>query len=192
MTFYAANTKIVISFYFAAVITLLLVFSKTDTALICLAGCILHETGHLIMMAFFKSYPKEISFNPFGMKITAMNMTNLSAKKEMLIYLSGPCANLIAALVCFALNENKIAQINLFLGIFNLLPVKSTDGGAALTLIAGLFLSDDKAKIIINIIGGIVLLFVFLIGAYQIINTRFNCSLIIVGIYLLIMYFKKS
>ena len=75
-----------------------------------LAGCALHELGHLAAIWGLGGYPGELA-----------------------AALAGPAANLAAAwLCCRAEGGALFAGLNLALGCFNLLPVGRLDGGRAL------------------------------------------------------------
>lgn len=137
MTFAVKKTRISIDTLFAAAIVLLFVYDKSGSAQISLCAAFFHEFGHVLCLAAYKNPPAEISFTPFGMKITRICSTDMSYKKEAAQALAGPAANLLLALSLGALQPiigtmRMPIIINVYMALFNLLPIEPLDGGNAL------------------------------------------------------------
>lgn len=133
-----ANVKGVrIRFYFGFFAAVMLYFymMKSDTfgisaALCC---CILHELGHLCAMCLLSSPPDSINFYFGGIKI--IPKSGFCSRSAMTAILSAGCvANFLAAAVSATLGLDKLCSINLALGLVNMLPFSSLDGGHLLDL----------------------------------------------------------
>ena len=67
---------------------------------------------------------------------------------KIFTYLAGPLLNLLLAVIFYLMElKSEIIQINLILGILNLLPIMPLDGGRILKEILRYFLGNKKASI---------------------------------------------
>ena len=117
----------------------------------------------------------------------------LSYWGEILCAASGPAVNLAIAFLCARLYEPKLlvfSGINLMLGLFNLLPAGSLDGGRILYSVLALAAGPDRAErwkantdrllaIVVTMVGGWVFwsggsIMVLLVGAW--LSTTFQKS----------------
>ena len=154
-----------------------------------------HETAHMLFAAILKCDIGRISINPFGLH-AEINISKPGRKKRVCILLAGVLANLIIAFVFYIFYNNLNFNgdfvylsfyINIYLVIFNLLPVMPLDGGRLVyELTAELFgyRSAEKAIGIISIFTGIL---VFIIGMYIFLADMRNYGLLLVGAYLLLL-----
>ena len=91
-----------------------------------------HELGHLAALAAAGAEVERFRLTAFGAEIRA-DTRYLPYGREILCTLAGPMVNLLLALVLArAAGDYALAGANLLLGIFNLLPIPSLDGGRAL------------------------------------------------------------
>lgn len=103
-----------------------------------------HELGHLGCLRLAGTRVERFRLTAFGAEILA-DTRFLPYGREILCTLAGPGVNLVLALVLARLTGDYVlAGANLLLGIFNLLPVPSLDGGRALYLLAS-WLADPMA-----------------------------------------------
>ena len=99
-----------------------------------LLSALCHELGHLTALALVKAKIERVRLTAFGAEIRA-DTRYLPYGREILCTLAGPAVNLILAVVLARVaGEYLLAGANLFLGVFNLLPLPSLDGGRALHL----------------------------------------------------------
>ena len=88
-----------------------------------------HELGHLTALALVKAKIERIRLTAFGAEIRA-DTRYLPYGREIFCTLAGPAVNLVLAVVLArAAGNYLLAGANLFLGVFNLLPLPSLDGG---------------------------------------------------------------
>ena len=190
MRFKLFGTEFYISFLFSAVITAMLAFDRTGYALPLIFAVVMHEGGHLLVMWILDCPPKRVRLVPAAVEITTA--FGCSRKKEIAVALAGPAVNLV---LFFTLWFNFLAYkndpvlvcalINLLIFAFNMLPVTGLDGGTVLfTLISRK--NPEKAGLVMRIIN-LSLAAVFIVTAVCLcFKGRFNISLFITGLYLIV------
>ena len=124
------NCRIIVEFSFPAVIACLFLQSDLELLKQSFLVCLIHELGHGIVMTLTGAGIREIRFYAAGIRMTA-NTCLLSTVQMMAVYLSGPLMNLLCGVI-FWKHEPVTALLHLSMGIFNLLPYRILDGGAAL------------------------------------------------------------
>ena len=179
------KTSISIKFSFLATVALLTLSETSASVFMSLMSCFLHETGHLLAMFLFGVDVKKIVLYGAGIKIIR-GYSLKEKKKEFIILISGCLMNIIMFLLFFFLKGDSFktfAVINLVTAIFNILPIKSLDGGAILLL-----LTEEKPHLFtfVNILTTIitplfVVVFILLFSRF-----RINPSLLISGVYFFI------
>lgn len=168
----------------------MIAFDRTGYILPLLFAVLMHEGGHLAAMWILDCAPKRVRLVPASVEITA-KMT-ASHKNEIAVALCGPLVNIIL-FITFGLNYLVYKRslslicclINLLIAAFNLLPVRGLDGGTVLfTLISRK--NPEKAGLVMRIIN-LSLAAVFIVTAvYLCFKGRFNISLFITGLYLIV------
>ena len=121
-----------------------------------LLALFLHEMAHL-MVASRRGYSlKQFKFDICGISLDLEQ--SVSDKDIFAVNIAGPLFNLFICLVCLAMYWlvpisynylNVFCYANLFLALFNLLPIYPLDGGK---IFRNLFTSNKKYKIIDNIV----------------------------------------
>ena len=196
MKFTLFGTKIYISFFFMAAITAMLATDRTGYLLPTLFAIIIHEAAHLFMMWVQDCAPLSIRLIPASVQIN--RKISFSPKNDILIAVAGPIANIVMfgclyfnyvafgkfSVLCYAL-------LNLIIALFNLLPVRGLDGGTILYNILCKFNGHEKAVLIMRIITLILAVAVIFAAVSLTFRNRFNISIYIVGIYLLVMSLMK-
>lgn len=199
MTFKLWGIKFEITFLFVAFITFIISLKAPSNLIITIASSILHEIGHLSMMILIGERPKKIKLELVGMNIIREKNLKISAKKEIGISLGGPIMNFIIIIIsciilCFY--ENYIfmtcACINLILMVFNLLPIKSLDGGAFLYFLLSQHFETQYCRSILKITSIICISIIYIWAIYVFIVSQYNFSLIIIAIFLTISLFQNN
>ncbi len=97
----------------------------------CVAGFLLHEVGHLIAASLCGVRVKRV-----GVSLTGFYIVREAGSRaaNIAISLSGPLANLLVAVLAWH-PLYYFAQVNLILGLCNLLPVSGTDGQRVLGML---------------------------------------------------------
>ncbi len=100
-----------------------------------LAASVCHELGHLTALRLAGVRAASARLSALGAEIRA-DTRYMPYWRELGCVLAGPGVNLVLALVLArGAGAYTLAGANLLLGVYNLLPVPSLDGGAALRLL---------------------------------------------------------
>lgn len=175
MTLHIRHCSVYISPLFMGMITLMLLIDRTGIMNLLLAAMLLHEAGHLLFMGLFDCLPNKIILLPFEINIVA-SKTPSFLWQEWLISGAGIFANGIA----FLLFNGDFAKVNLFVAIFNSLPIVSMDGFQMLSLLLD---SLRYGKEVLWIISAITIIGVAAAGGWML--WRFhNPLLLLFGIYM--------
>jgi len=155
---------------------------------------IFHEFAHVYAARRFGVGINKVEILPFGITAQISETAVKQPHKEVIIALSGPLCNFV--MVCvgfFVLQSNTISSeiaeffinINIAMLILNLLPILPLDGGrvlrAALTGIFGVVKAHNFCVKITRILS----IFVVFAGTVILIATKFNFSLLMIGVFLL-------
>lgn len=191
MKFKMFGTEIYISFLFTAVIAFMLATDRTGLALPTLCAVLLHETGHLLAMWTLDCNPKSVSLIPASVKITMP--FSKSFRNDIIIAVCGPAVNFLVFGVlyfnylCFGSNVSLYyGLVNLLIGLFNSMPVKGLDGGTVLFTVLAKRGDANKAALTVRLITVAVAIAVIVLAILVTVKVKFNPTLYIVGIYLLI------
>lgn len=127
---------------------------------------IFHELGHIIMIKILKYKIEEIKIYPFGGVIKTNINYNINSNKLFLISISGIMMQLLLFLIIPKYNSNNyevFKLLNSSLIIFNLIPIKPSDGSKILESFLERIINYRKMQIlsIITSIISLFLLFIF-------------------------------
>ena len=192
------NCNINLSFYFVAVSTFFLIIGQ-KCFLLTVFSSLIHEIGHIFAIINCGEKISKIKINAFSIDIEQNYNYNTSEKKELFILLCGPITNLSLFLIFIIsykiLNFNifKIFSIqNLIIGILNLMPIYSLDGGQILLIFLRRRLNVNVADKILFIISIIFILPITTLSFFLIIKSNFNFSLLILIFYLISLLLKNN
>lgn len=115
-----------------ALLALLSLYLTPQAMIQTLSACLLHETAHLLAAALTGQKPSLLRISAAGLRMELRGSMVCPAGRYCLILCAGAAANLLAAGVFALAGLSAAAQANLSLGLFNLLPFRSTDGGTLL------------------------------------------------------------
>lgn len=184
MRFKLFGVQIEICFSFVAVVCLFLITDKTGLAAASLFACLLHELCHIISFCLIKKPPQKLVFEASGIRLVRPTAL-LSRKEEVTVQLAGCFGNFTAALFCcFMAGFNSFSALNLFVAFFNLLPLKSLDGGKLLKLFFTCFLSEPVSEKLCLVFDIVFSALFFLLAVYMIFTRRVNITLLIFALFL--------
>ena len=145
----------------------LLCFSTPAELFMLASAILLHEGGHLF--AFFLTKEPCPSLSAVAAGLLLDPARPIAYRREILILLFGPLANLLAAIPLLLLCQSPcgitMASVHLFSALCNLFPLRQNDGGRALSDGLSLLLSADTAARVsdlIFLIAFFLLVFLFL------------------------------
>ena len=130
------NTLLRLDFSFFAVIALYLLLDKSGFGLAALAACAMHETAHFIAMTAFGVPVEQLTLYGAGIRITSSKIEYIRPLQKAVILCAGCMANFAAAFVFWGLENYAASAVNMFTGIFNLLPMGELDGAQLLEMLA--------------------------------------------------------
>lgn len=138
-------------------ICLIFGFEEPEIAILTIVAAIIHEGGHIAFLRIRGIKGHKLRGVVSGFRIRASSI--LTYKDEMLLYLSGPIANICAALM-LALFDSDITRmlcaLNIATAISNLLPVEGYDGYGALRSIIEMLGGGFGERILDGVSAGIV------------------------------------
>jgi len=113
-----------------------------------LFAVLLHECGHILLLILSGGKLKGVSFGICGITLKAEYPPSYFAK--IMISLGGPLAGIICFLLCRNAGKTLalFADINLWLSLFNLLPISFLDGGSAIDSCFLMFLPYECANVL--------------------------------------------
>lgn len=155
----------------------------------CTAAIAVHEGGHLAAMAALGCFPAKIKISPFAIDIVDNTRAQRSLRQNAVILFFGPFANFICVLPCYLVYLGKnpavlpLLAANASVGLFNLLPALSLDGGMLLYLLLSRRLSHSAAVRVVNVCTVICLVPLTALGVLLVMQSR-NPSLLFVSAYL--------
>lgn len=126
------NTRVCFDFTFFAVVAFFMLTDGGVFGFSAILACALHEMSHLIMMIIFSIPVDNITFYGAGIRITSDEIERAPLFKRNIVLFAGSAGNFVFAAVLWFTGEKIAALINLFTGIFNLLPIGEYDGAALL------------------------------------------------------------
>ena len=130
------RTLLRLDFSFFAVLALYLLLDESGFGLAALAACAMHETAHFIAMTAFGIPVEQLTLYGAGIRITSSKIDNVKLYRKAVILCAGCIANFAAVIVFWGLGNYSACAVNLFTGIFNLLPMGELDGARLLKMLA--------------------------------------------------------
>lgn len=168
-------------YLYFALLTVVLIIDKTGGIFCCFLASFFHEIGHLIAIILLKQKVNRVEFSLFDVKICSSYKVSFS--KELVIVLSGVTFNLILFIFFYRIIP-MFALANLFIGLFNALPVSTLDGGQAINILLSRYFSQRVTEIVINIVTISFSIPIFTMGIIILFNTGYNFSFLLLGVYL--------
>ena len=169
--------------FFAIALTFALIITHSLESLACFLAAFIHELGHIAAARISNVKFREMRLSPFGASlIPSSSMGSFSS--EIFICAAGPAVNLLC--VFFALLIPMSCDFldlfvlsSLFLGILNLLPISSFDGGRILFAIIESCVSFVCARKILCISSFILIFSLWTLSLYLLIKTASSLSLFV-------------
>lgn len=166
------NKLIKINRYFIPYIIVLMIIGFKEKLIISFIVVFIHEFIHYLTarMLGFKGFDVEIL--PIGTVLRLKDIEEASPNEDLIIALSAPIINLIAAGIFYLLYNNYsidiynlLFQCNFVIGSFNLIPAYPLDGGRILRDLINfkyIYKVANKVTVNISLIIGLLLIFYYL------------------------------
>lgn len=191
MNFNIRGFKVTLTFPAVALIAFVVISNFATGYLLSFLAIFVHELGHIFAMMLCKCVPDGLQISAFDIKIIRNHRFSIDFSKDIIITVFGALFNFIFFLMFLYLNKT-FAFVNLFVGIFNLLPTSNLDGGQLLFL----FLNRKiTANVSSKIVDGVTIALscpMFILGILVLLNSKYNFSLLFISIYLILSLFMKK
>lgn len=175
-----------------------------------LVAALLHELGHMLAAGLLGVGIKRMSIDLFGARLELPGL--LSYRQELAVALGGPAGNLLSILLvwpvwralgypCVGLSTapGELAQFlagfvpaSLGLCAVNLLPVRSLDGGRALSCLLSLCWGETVAWRVLSVSSALVLGGLWLLSVYALLRVGQLLSLFVFSFSLLVRCLRDS
>lgn len=140
------NTEYSVKFSFLVFNALIFLMRDSGVIMNFYAVCVIHEIGHLLAIGAAGGKIKSVAFSGMGVVITPEK----NSHHELFIMLAGAGANLIVYFIMLSAGiGGSFCMLNLAAAIYNLLPYRQLDGGAALGILTD---GTPEERIINNVI----------------------------------------
>jgi len=178
-----------ISFWFFAILALVLTTGRETLAMYFLLPILIHECGHLIVMAICGVKLKSVSFLAFCIDIKPAESHIMSYGKDVAVALGGALANFLVAgfLYIFMFQSMRVMlliAVNIAVALFNLVPVGRLDGGQVMSLLLSRYGGINNTDPVSKLCSFLLLIPLFALAIYLILQDGWNVSLLIVCLYL--------
>ena len=193
-----ADVPVEISYTLICIAAVCVILNIFEGLVWCALAVIIHESGHLLAMLKCGHAPERIKISAFEIKIFDSKRQSRSEKQNFFIIFSGPAVNFICFIPFYLLyllgNEFVLpfAISNLSVGMFNLLPVLSLDGGQLIFIILRQRVGADKAEKIVDIITFITIIPLAALGFIVLFESKYNFSLLFVCVYLIVSLLTRG
>ena len=172
----------------------MLVCDKSGMALMSLLAAALHEVGHLIAAKAMHIPIRAMRFDLLGARIDVKGRI-LSYGEEWLLCVAGPLSSLIFSIIgSFFWSHTRLAVAfscaSLILGLLNLLPIQTFDGGRMLECALLSFASPKRTSDVLRGCTFLFLWFLWAFSAYLMIKIADGISLFFFTITLLARFFE--
>lgn len=188
MKFKLCGVQFDLSFLVVAVMSMVLILDSSNKFLLCFVAALVHECGHIVAMRACGIKPTAIRLRLFDIVIESHSVSNLCA--DLFITLAGPIINLLFACIFYFISKTLFIA-NLVIGLFNLLPVETFDGGHALKIILSKFFSLKTCETTLKVLTFILLVPMLTIGVMVLFDSQYNYSLLLISLYLVAILFLK-
>ncbi len=181
-----------LSILFPALVIVLLSCDPTHTVLLCLLASFLHEIGHALAMLIVHDQPRRVTMGIFGVTIERDRTRFPGYAASVAVSLAGPLINGICFLILWVCGCREAGVIHAALGIVNLLPIVSLDGGEAVYAALCLRCSEQTALRILRVVSALFVLPLTFLGAFLAFTDTHNVTLLLLSGYLILLLFLKE
>ncbi len=175
-----------------ALLVLGIIFKCPTVFYISYAVMALHETAHLVAAVCVGLKVDCVILQPFGLNLRLKNRIVNTFSDEVILYLSGPLFNAVAALVSlwiYSLCGTEVVRefyaMNIALFAVNMLPAMPLDGGVLLKRFLSRRMGYRTANHVSGAVSAVICVTLAALGVYVVTVNRTNFSLILFSLLLM-------
>lgn len=169
-----------------------LLCDRTGIGLLTLLAAFLHECGHIAAARALGISPREVRLDLLGARMEISGRV-LSFGEEFLLAAAGPLASLVFSLAGALLWQFEAARIfsavSLLLGLLNLLPIRTFDGGRMLEAGLSACMGVAWANRVMRLCSFLALFSLWLISVYLLLRAADGLSLLCFSLSLFFRFF---
>lgn len=133
--FKLGGTAVRIHFSFLVFNALVFMFRDSRTVLAFYTVCAVHEAGHLLAMELTGSRALSADFTASGIRIETRRTGAEPLSRSLAVLIAGPAANTALYILLRIMGRSGLfAVLNAAAAVYNMLPFRSLDGGAIISL----------------------------------------------------------
>lgn len=191
-----SKIKISVSF-FGVLMAGALILTHSYISLAALLAAAIHELGHIFAAKICSIPLYEMRLGIFGAALTT-DASLYSYKKEIALAAAGPLANFASSALLYPIFKSSegfgalFLAASLFLGILNLLPVESFDGGRILNCILCEKFSPRLASAVCGALSFITVISLWMLSVYLLLRASSSLSLFVFSLSLFCKIFIKQ
>jgi stage IV sporulation protein FB len=155
---------------------------------------LIHEIGHVTAAKSFSWRVREVQLLPFGGVVVVDELGSMPVWQEIVVALAGPLQNVWMIATAFFLQwlglisaewSAYFIKANLFIAVFNLLPILPLDGGKILQSLLSLWQPFYRVIFITCILSFIFSLVLIVFSLLHVLRGGIQLNLLIIGIFLM-------
>ncbi len=174
---------------------MLLLGEGRELVLVTLVAALLHELGHVVAARLLNIPLRELRLSALGARLV-LRKGLISYGEEWALCAAGPIFSLMGAAIAMLLRETLpsaelFATVSLFLGVLNLLPIRSFDGGRMADALLHRLLAERWADGILNASSFLWLFLLWASAVYLLLKAGEGISLLCFSMSLLCRFFEE-
>lgn len=186
------SKRLRISIPMLILLALLLLTDRTGVGALTLLAAFLHECGHFAAARALGLSPSEVRLDLLGARMEIAGRV-LSYGEEFLLAAAGPLASLFCSLAGAFLWQFSAGRIfsaaSLLLGLLNLLPIRTFDGGRMLEAALSAYIGVSGAGKVMRLCSFSSLFLLWLIAVYFLLRAADGLSLLCFSLSLFFRFF---
>ena len=173
--------------FFSLLVAFAMLVSANQYTYVSLLAASIHEAGHLVAAKILKIKLTEMKFDFLGARLM-ISKNIISYSKEIILCAFGPLFNFLSAIIVYIITlilptDHSLITFFIFasvaLGVLNLLPIKSFDGGRIAESALCFSLSPSSSKKVVEVLSFITVFLLWCISVYFLLIYSSSLSLFV-------------
>ncbi len=188
----AFNITVEISYTLIAALCISVIISDSIVTAAAIVSAAIHEAAHIAVMRSFSDDGITVKAGLFNILINDSLRETGGYNRDIAVLLAGPAVNALLCAISFCVYKltavgdfYDISMVNASLGIFNLLPIETTDGGQILAILLRNRFGHTAADRVGFALSLIFILPIAAAGIYILLSSRYNYTMLAAVIYLI-------